>query len=295
MLKQTLTFQSAVSLSLKDRQLVIKPTGDDTAITRPIEDIGVVVVENQMVRFTVPVLNALAENNVAVVFCDATAMPRSILMSLDGNSTLQEIHRAQIEVGEPAKKRAWKQIIESKIKNQSLLLESLGLCGSPLRSLLAGVKSGDPDNREGRAARIYWSQIFGPDFRRERNGVPPNGLLNYGYSILRAAVIRALVGSGLYPAFGIFHRNRYNAFPLADDIMEPYRPCVDAIVYDLYFNGCHTTLGKEEKMTLQRVLVCDVAMGEVTRPLQVALSMTTASLAKYYKGDTDKLQLPVLK
>lgn len=294
MLKQTLTFQSAVSLSLKDRQLVIKPAGDDTAITRPIEDIGVVVVENQMVRFTVPVINALAENNVAVVFCDATSMPRSILMSLDGNSTLQEIHRAQIEAGEPAKKRAWKQIVESKIKNQSLLLESLGLSGAPLRSLLAGVKSGDPDNREGRAARLYWSQIFGPGFRRDRNGEPPNGLLNYGYSILRAAVIRALVGSGLYPAFGIFHRNRYNAFPLADDIMEPYRPMVDAIVYDLYSKGC-LMLGKEEKMTLQRVLVCDLDMGEVTRPLQVALSMTTASLAKYYKGDTDKLQLPVLK
>ena len=154
------------------------------------------------------------------------------------------------------------------------------------------VKSGDADNREGLAARIYWNRLFGNGFKRERDGSPPNAMLNYGYSILRAATARALLGSGLLPNFGVFHKSRYNAFPLADDVMESYRPFVDDIVFELYTKGC-MELTKDTKMDIMRLMVCDVSIGQVKRPLQIALTMTTASLVKYYSGKIKKLSLPV--
>ena len=287
-------FTTPVSLSLKDQQIVITFKDNEQVITRPIEDIGFVVIENQMVKATIPLLNALSDNNVSVIFCDNRQMPKSMLMNLEGNTTLQESYRYQLEVTEPTKKRVWKQIIEGKIKNQAALLDIVGQNGDVLRPYYMNVKSGDSDNREGTASRVYWNTLLGRDFRRERNGEPPNNLLNYGYAILRAAVARALVGSGLYPAFGIFHRNRYNAFPLADDMMEPYRPFVDEIVYRLYMDGATEDLSKKAKSELLRVLFADVRMGKMTRPLEVALSMTTASLLKVYKGEETKLSLPVL-
>lgn len=294
MIKQTLLFANPVSLSLKDNQLVITFKDNKDMVTRPIEDIGFVIIENPQVSISVPLINELADNNVSVMFCDKKQMPRTMLMTLEGNSTQQESYKYQIEASQPTKKNIWKQLVESKIKNQALLLNSLGKNGDALKPYYLNVKSGDTDNREGAAAREYWSQIFDDGFRREREGVPPNNLLNYGYTILRAAVARALVGSGLYPAFGVFHRNRYNAFPLADDVMEPYRPFVDEIVYHLYYDGAVTELNNDSKGKLLRVLFADVKMGKVTRPLENALSLTTASLLKVFKGDTDKLSLPVI-
>ena len=154
------------------------------------------------------------------------------------------------------------------------------------------MKSGDVDNREGAAARVYWSQLFEYGFKREREGDSPNQFLNYGYTILRAAVARALTGSGLYPAFGIFHRNRYNAFPLADDVMEPYRPFVDEVVHSLCQDDEVIDLDKNVKSRLLRVLFADVKIGRMMRPLEVALSLTTASMVKMFKGDSQKLSLP---
>ncbi len=292
MIKQTLMFTKPASLSLKDQQLVIDVKDSDQIVTRPIEDIGFVVVENQMVRMTVPLLNALADNNVSVIFCDNKEMPRSMLMSLEGNTTLQESYRYQIDASEPTKKRLWKQIVESKIRNQAALLSRVGKDGEQLKPYYMNVKSGDSDNREGGAARIYWGKLFEKGFQRERVGDAPNNLLNYGYAILRAAVARALVGSGLFPAFGLFHRNRYNAYPLADDVMEPYRPFVDEIVYRLYIDRDVEELDKASKAELLKVLTADVVMGKNLRPLQIALSMTTASLLKVFKGEESKLALP---
>ena len=294
MIKQTLMFTNPVSLSLKDNQLVITFKDNKDTVTRPIEDIGFVIIENPQVSISVPLINELADNNVSVMFCDKKQMPRTMLMTLEGNTTQQESYKYQIEASAPTKKNVWKQLVESKIKNQALLLNSLGKNGDALKPYYLNVKSGDTDNREGAAAREYWSQIFDEGFRREREGEPPNNLLNYGYTILRAAVARALVGSGLYPAFGVFHRNRYNAFPLADAVMEPYRPFVDEIVYHLYYDGAVTELNNDSKGKLLRVLFADVKMGKVTRPLENALSLTTASLLKVFKGDTDKLSLPVI-
>lgn len=294
MIKQTLIFTSPVSLSLKDKQLVITYKDRSDIVTRPIEDIGFVVIENPMVSITVPLLNELSDNNVSVIFCDKKQMPKSMLMSLDGNSTLQESYRYQFDVGVSLKKRLWKQLVESKIKNQAALLDNVGKEGNVLKPYYMNVKSGDADNREGAAARIYWSNLFDNGFKRERDGEPPNNLLNYGYTILRAAVARALIGSGLYPAFGIFHRNRYNSFPLADDVMEPYRPFVDEIVYRLYYDGAVSELDSYTKSCLLRVLFSDVKIGKMTRPLEIALSITTASLLKVYKGEKDKLSLPMI-
>lgn len=287
-------FTSPVSLSLKDQQMVITFKDNKDTVTRPIEDIGFVVIENPQVSITVPLLNELADNNVSVVFCDKKQMPKTMLMTLEGNTTQQESYQYQLDASAPTKKNVWKQLVECKIKNQSLLLNNVGKNGNALKPYYLNVKSGDTDNREGAAARIYWSLLFDEGFKREREGLPPNNLLNYGYTILRAAVARALIGSGLYPAFGVFHRNRYNAFPLADDVMEPYRPFVDQTVYRLYYDGAVNELNSESKGKLLRVLFSDVKMGKVTRPLENALSLTTASLLRMYMGETDKLSLPVI-
>ena len=293
MIKQTLMFTSPVALSVKYGQLVVKSKEIDEELTRPIEDIGFIVIDNPMISLTIPLLNELTANNVEVIFCDKKQMPQSVLLPLEGNTTLQENHKYQFEASVPLKKQLWKQLVEAKIKNQANLLERIGKDGSLLKPYYCNVKSGDTDNREGAAARIYWTELFEQGFKREREGDLPNHFLNYGYTILRAAVARALVGSGLYPAFGIFHRNRYNAFPLADDIMEPYRPFVDEIVYSI----CHSSddeLNKHTKAQLLRVLSADVKIGKMTRPLQIALSVTTASLVKVFKGETQKLTLPQL-
>ncbi len=293
MLKQTLVFQNPASLSLKDRQLVINREGED-CVTRPIEDIGFVVIENQKVHISIPLLNALAENNVSVILCNGKKMPSSMILPLVGNTTQGESYRYQIEVSLPTKKNIWKQIIESKIRNQAALLDLLGMDSEELKPYWKNVKSGDADNREGAASRIYWKMLFGNDFFRERGAEDaPNCLLNYGYTILRAATARALVGSGLLPAFGIFHRNRYNAFPLADDIMEPYRPFVDQLAYSLYREGARK-LTPEVKRTLISILTVDVVIGEIIKPLSLALSSTTASLVRVFSQEGKQIQCPVL-
>lgn len=260
----------------------------------PIEDIGFVILEHQQTEITLPLLNALSDNNVAVIFCGRDYMPNAMLMNLDSNTTQGESYRAQIEASEPLKKGLWKQTVEAKIRNQAALLSKLGRDGGKLKPYYSNVKSGDADNREGIAAKIYWSELFGSGFVRSRDGADPNSMLNYGYTLLRAAVARSLMGSGLFPAFGIFHRNRYNAFPLADDIMEPYRPYVDEAVFGLYAAG-ERKLTKEVKSKLLGVLFADTVFGKVTRPLDVGLTMTSASLAKCFSGMQKKIVYPLLE
>lgn len=295
MLKRTLVFSNPISLSLKNQQIVIayKDTPDDK-ITVPIEDVGVVVLEHQQISITLPLINALTDNNVQLVICNNKGMPSSMLLNLDVNVTQGQTLRNQINTGEVLKKQLWKQIVERKIRNQANLLDKIGLDGNVLRPFYSNVKSGDTDNREGIAARIYFQELFGDDFVRERDASGINALLNYGYIVLRATVARSLVSSGLFPALGIFHHNRSNAFPLADDIMEPYRPYVDEVVYDLNKKG-NTDLTKEVKGELINVLYADTHFDKIVRPLSVGLSMTSSSLAKCYAKEISKLSLPVLK
>ena len=295
MLKRSLVFESPVILRLKDKQLVVsfKDLPDEKR-TIPIEDIGFVLINHPMVSISIPLLNELASNNIAVVFCDEKGLPQSMLLNFDSNLTQGKIISEQLVAGEVLKKNLWKQIIVSKIKNQSLLLNKLGLDGESLKPLYMNVKSGDSDNKEGIAARLYFKTLFGKEFTRDRNAGGINAFLNYGYAILRAATDRATLRSGLLPALGIFHHHRSNAFPLADDIMEPFRPFVDEIVYDL-FRQNQSELTKENKGKLIASLYCDTYYEKVTRPPSAGLSITMASLAKCYINEHKTLNLPSVK
>ena len=295
MLKRTLVFSNPITLSLRNCQLVLAYKDDpNNKQTIPIEDIGVIIIDHQQVSITIPLMNALVEGNVQVVVCNDHGMPSAMLQSFEGNNLQGEILRNQIGVGEVLKKQIWKQIVEAKITNQAALLNKVGRNGSILKPYYQNVKSGDTDNREGIAARIYFSELFGELFVRDRSLSGINLLLNYGYTILRAATARSLVSSGLLPAIGIFHHNRSNAFPLADDIMEPYRPYVDEIVYDLAMQG-RLELTKNNKADLIKVLYADTQFVKVTRPLSVGLSLTSASLAKCFAKEQVKLSLPLMQ
>ena len=294
MLKSTLVFSSPMILSLKNQQLVIayKDSPDEKS-TVPIEDVGVVLLENQQTSITLPLLNALTEGEVQVVICNSKGMPSAMIQSMNSNNLQGETLRNQIDCGEVLKKQLWKQVVEAKIKNQASILDSVGEDGNVLKSFYTHVRSGDIDNREGIAARIYFQHLFGDDFARNRNEQGINALLNYGYSILRAATCRAIVSSGLLPAIGIYHHNRSNAYPLADDLMEPYRPFVDGVVYDLALNG-KTELNKDVKGELISVLYADTFFEKTKRPLSVGLSMTTASMVKCLSKEINTLSLPSL-
>ncbi len=295
MIKRALFFSTPYQLSLRNGQMIINTKEmPEMQKSVPIEDIGFVVLEHQQTSITLPLLNALSDNNVAVIFCGENRLPNAMLMNLDSNKTQGESFRTQIDASEPLKKGLWKQIVEAKIRNQAALLRTLGKDGDKLKPYYMHVKSGDADNREGIAAKIYWSELFGSDFVRSREGEAPNNLLNYGYTLLRAAVARSLMGSGLLPALGIFHRNRYNAFPLADDIMEPYRPYVDKLVYRLYSEG-KVELTREAKSELFGLLFCDTRFGKIMRPLDVGLTFTTASLTKCFAGTQKKIVYPLLE
>lgn len=295
MLKRTLFFTSPYILSLKNNQMIIRTREmPDMHNSIPIEDIGFVILEHQQTSITLPLLNALSDNNVSVIICGENYMPNALLLSLESNTTQGETLRLQIEATEPFKKNIWKQIIESKIKNQAALLDKLGKNGNILKPYYCNVKSGDSDNREGIAAKIYWNELFGNNFIRTREGIEPNNLLNYGYTILRAAVTRSIMGSGLLPAIGIFHKNKYNAFPLADDIMEPYRPFVDELVYTLYSKG-GKELTKDIKAEILKILFTDTQFGKITHPLEIGLTTTTASLVKCLNGTNKKILYPLLE
>ena len=293
MLKRTLFISNPYHLSLKNRQLVVSEKTGVPLKTVPVEDIGFVVIDNPQISFTLKLVEELNEHNVAVVFCDSKHLPSSMLLPLDAHHIQNELFRAQINASEPLKKNLWKQTVEAKIKNQARLLEKRGINGNPLKVIANSVKSGDSDNREGFAARIYWNALFGRKFIRDRYGDPPNMYLNYGYILLRSAVARALAGSGLLATLGIHHRNRYNAFCLADDMMEPYRPWVDEIAADLEekYPGVYI-LEKEQKAELLQLMTADVRIGESRRPLMMALSQTTASLARCFGGEIRKITYP---
>lgn len=295
MLKRTLFFSKPSRLSTKDEQLIIELKESGETHRAPIEDIGFIVMEHPQISFSMPLLDRLINNNVAVIFCNNYHMPSSMLLNLDGHHLQGELFRQQLSVSEPLKKNIWAQTVVNKIKNQARLLNKMGKPGERLHTLASNVKSGDSTNREGLAARVYWQAMYGDRFVRERYGPYPNVLLNYGYTVLRAAVARALAGSGLLSTMGIHHHNRYNAFALADDIMEPYRPFVDEVVYRLYQEDYENEeIDTDQKKAMLEVLTRDVMFENNRRPLMVGLSQTTASLAKVFAGEQRKIVYPLL-
>ncbi len=292
MLKRSLVFTSPIILSLKRQQLVVTHNESlDEEVTIPIEDIGMILLENQQIKITLPLLNALADHEVQVVICNGKGMPNALIQSMNSNNLQGEILRTQLACGEVRKKQLWKQVIKAKIRNQASLLDNIGKQGDILKPFYAHVRSGDTDNREGIAARIYFQHLFGVNFIRNRDELGVNVLLNYGYSVLRAATCRAIVSSGLLPAIGIFHQHRSNAYPLADDLMEPFRPFVDSVVYDLVLDG-EIELTKDVKRELINVLYADTMYEGIKRPLSVGLSMTTASFVKCLSKDNNRITMP---
>lgn len=299
MIKRTLCFSSGAYLSLKDKQLVIELPEDVTKTkkTVPIEDIGVVVLDNPQITITQGAMVSLLENNVAIITCDQRHHPLGLHLCLDGNDIQSERYREQIQATEALKKNLWQQTIIAKIQNQANVLKELGIDTKKMVFWAREVKSGDSENHEARAAAYYWQNLLEQDnaFKRERFGEYPNNFFNYSYSILRAIAARSLVASGLLPTLGIFHKNRYNAYCLADDIMEPYRPYADRVVLETIKKYPEIQeMTKEIKSSLLTLPVVDVKMKNATRPLQIAMGETTASLYQCFSGERRLIKYPIL-
>ena len=301
MIKKTFFFGNPTYLSLKDKQLVIKKlddldiNGNPKIVTRPIEDIGVIVLENKQITITLGAIDALIQNNCAIITCDSKCMPNGLMLPLESNNIQSERFREQINASIPLKKQLWQQTIRQKILNQAAILEKYtDTTAKCMRVWANDVKSGDSDNLEGRAAAYYWKNLFKiKDFTRQQEGIPPNNLLNYGYAILRAIIARALVSSGLLPTLGIHHHNKYNAYCLADDIMEPYRHYVDEVVLNIIKEEFDiSNLSLEIKSRLLTIPVLDVVINDKRSPLMIAATQTTASLYKCFSGELRKINYP---
>jgi CRISPR-associated protein Cas1 len=306
MIKRTLYFGNPAYLSLKLKQLVVRlpqtdgDEKDEKANTRtvPIEDIGVVILDHKQITVTQALLAELLDNNCAVITCDSRQLPVGLLLPLAGNTIQNERFRNQLDASLPLKKQLWQQTIESKIRNQAAMLEyTTGEVHNNMLKWSDSVKSGDTENMEARAAVYYWKTIFpdNPYFVRDHEGGGANALLNYGYAILRAIVARALVASGLMPTLGIHHHNRYNAYCLADDIMEPYRPYVDKVVVDILNEDSEAEITTTTKIKLLNIPVIEVVIGGRRSPLMVAVSHTTSSLVKCFRGESRRLIYPEMK
>jgi len=295
MIKRTLYFGNPAYLKTKDDQLVFQSEETGELKSLPIEDIGVLIIDHQQITITQALIAKLLENNVALITCDSRHHPTGLLLNLCGNTLQSKKFQAQVEATLPLKKQLWQQTVSAKIDNQACMLESVQIGAKNLRNWAQEVKSGDSENHEAVAAAYYWKNIFAiyTDFKRDPEGEPPNNLLNYGYAILRAVIARNLVASGLLPTLGIFHKNQYNAYCLADDIMEPYRPFVDKVVWNIVrMNGKFLELGTDMKKQLLGIPAMDVMINGEKSPLMVAVQKTTASLAKCFEGKTRKIMYP---
>lgn len=310
MIKRTLYFGNPSYLSLSNAQLVLRlpeVEKNDTlpesykkeaTATIPVEDIGIVVLDHKQITITQALMEALLENNAALITCDATHHPTGLMLPLCGNTIQNERFRAQLDATEPLKKQLWAQTVSQKIRNQAAMFSHKKIDDSYLVPLYRNIKSGDSDNCEATAAAHYWGYLFQKlpavgEFKRIREGLPPNNYLNYGYALLRATMARSIVGAGLLPTLGIFHHNRYNAYCLADDLMEPYRPYVDKVVYGIIEEkGMNEDIPKEIKALLLQIPAMDVLIDGERSPLMNATQRTAVSLVKCFNGDQRKLLYP---
>lgn len=302
MIKRTLYFGNPAYLSMNLRQLVIRLPEEKHGENKkeipprtiPIEDIGLIVLDHRQITVTQALLAELLDNNCAIITCSDNHMPAGLMLPLYGNTIQNERFRFQLDASIPLKKQLWQQTIQAKIANQTAILKYA--TGEVHKNMIAwskDVKSGDSGNMEARAAAYYWKTVFNnKDFIRGRFEGGLNDLLNYGYSIVRAVIARALVGSGLLPTLGIHHHNRYNAYCLADDIMEPYRPYIDKLVIDLSDELDDLELTTYVKTKFLSIPVMDVIINGRRSPLSVAATYTTASLVKCFTGEARKILYP---
>ncbi len=292
MLKKSILLENKASLTTKHLQLVIKTELKESTI--PIEDIGFLVIDHPEIYISIPAINLLVENNTSVIICNANHLPNGMFLNLNSHHIQQEIFKNQINATVPLKKQLWQQTIVEKITNQGILLQTITSKKNNFEFLASKVLSGDTSNMEGVAAGFYWKSFFEMKFKRERFGDYPNNFLNYGYAILRAAMARALSGSGLLNTLGIHHKSKYNAFALADDIMEPFRPIVDEKVFELMQKYEEQELNTQIKSELLQLLTRTVYFKDEKSPLMVALQKTASSLQQCYTGERKKIKYPKL-
>lgn len=295
MIKRTVEISSGpVHLSIQHKQMVLKTDGENHQI--PVEDLGLVVLSHPAISYTHQLMYELLEQNVAVLFCNRQHMPEGLLLPFEDNLLYQARLKLQIEANKPLKKRLWQQVVKSKIQAQANILIAKHEDDFGLKPLIYKVRSGDPQNVEARAARKYWSELFKNfDFRRDSSGEGINTLLNYGYAVLRAAVARCLTAAGLHPSIGIHHHSQYNPYCLADDMMEPMRPLVDDVVYELYQKAgtSDLTIVKETKKPLLQLLTRRVKIRGRSYPLLESLHLMASSLVDCFSGKSQKLDFPV--
>jgi len=288
--------QAKTHLSIRLAQLIVKQDGVEIS-SIPCEDIGVLLVDHQGTSYTHSVFTELLRCGAAIVLCGSNHHPSGMLLPIESNSMQTERFRQQIEAKEPVKKRLWKQIVQAKIKHQAKLVGKDSDVYSVLMILRDKVRSGDPENIEAQASKKFWPVYLQGiiEFRRDLDGPPPNNMLNYGYMVMRAAIARALCSAGLLPCLGIHHRNRYNAFCLADDILEPFRGFVEAKVRDIcQAEGIPDELTQPIKAKLLEVLYEPVTIGQFSGPLMVSLHRTMASLQRCFAGEQKSIDLPNL-
>lgn len=293
MIKRIIEVSNPAYLHLRNSQMIVQIKGQNDSSV-PVEDMGILILANPAITISQGLIASCQENNCIIVFCNINYLPTAILLPLASHSTHSKILNMQIEVKKPVKKRIWKEIIIAKTEAQIRTLAFLGKPYKPLTTLKKRVQSGDVGNIEAQAAKIYWDLIFGKEFRREYdsgNGI--NALLNYGYSIVRASVARALCGTGLHPAMGVHHHNQYNPLCLADDLMEPLRPLVDLCAHTLGEQG-ETAINKETKIVLLSLLSQEVLVEEKRLPLMVAIQHMAASLKNVLAGEAGALKIPQL-
>lgn len=295
MLKRTIYIGNPAYLKLKDNQLqIVDPESKELKGSVPIEDMGFLVLDHPQITLSHPVILLLQQHNVAIISCDESHLPLGLMLPISGHVEHSDRLKHQINCSEPLRKQLWKQTVEAKIFQQKEVLRKRNIEHESLLKYMNEVKSGDSTNMEGIAAQYYWKQLF-DDFTRERKGDAPNNFLNFGYAVLRSMVARALVSSGLHPTIGIFHRNKYNAYCLADDVMEPYRPYVDTLVVEWMQQPQAThVLDKEAKAYLLQLATKDVYINGLQRPLMTALSITTSSLCKCFMGESRVIHYPMM-
>jgi CRISP-associated protein Cas1 len=294
MITRSIYIGNPAYLKLKDEQMyILEPSSRELKGKVPVEDLGLLMLDHFQITISHQLIQRMMGNNVVVVSCDAHHLPHGIMLPLYGHTEHSDRIKDQLEASEPLKKQLWKQTIEFKIENQKEVLLKLGNYYEPMLEYQRNVKSGDITNMEGIAAQHYWKYLISLDFLRQRFGDSPNQFFNFGYAVLRSIVARALVETGLLPVLGIFHKNKYNPYCLADDIMEPYRPFVDFLVMQwLIQNPDSEDLTKEFKAHLLKIATVDVLIDDKTRPLLVAVKTTASSLYKCYTGEKRLISYP---
>lgn len=294
MIKRIIDISEQAYLHIKHQQLLIDKEGK-TLGQIPIEDLGVLILQHPAIVITQKVIIACQQNNVAIVFCDERHLPYSVILPVsDGHTLHQKVMRLQVNVKIPVKKRIWKQVVQQKIMEQARTLSLVGADTAVLGRLASKVKSGDMSNHEAQAAQHYWPRLFGKSFRRNHEVAGVNALLNYGYAVVRGLVARAVVAGGLHPAIGIHHHNQYNALCLADDLMEPFRPLVDWLVYQIWMENKKARIDKDTKQNILALLGDSVQVNKKKMPMMVACHYLVADFKRCLDGSLEYIKYPVL-